>query len=178
MTIHDEIILKLIEPDKTGKATGYVTTIVGSKNISYKLEDIFWYCGHYEKILGTMVRMSPDIFVHNLGTSKTTAIELENDDHWDFGHSLRQVRKYRRNNDFHEVVVVIPKNYERFAILYVTQGFRVYLWKATRVYECKICGKGQNENNPTKCLTDKCKGELELVGVKDVEFTPFETPTS
>jgi len=174
MTIHDELVLKLIEPDKSGKATGYVTEIIGSKNINYTLEDTFWWRGHYEQILGTFVRMSPDIVIHSISPSKTTAIELENDEHWDFGHSLRQVRKYKRNSAFEEVVVVIPKKYERFAILYANQGFKVYLWKATRLMECNKCGEGPSDNKPTKCKTANCKGELELIGIKDVDFMPFE----
>lgn len=177
MTIHDELVLKLIEPDRLGKATGYVTEIVGSKNLRFDLEQIYWHRGHYEAILKTFERSSPDIVVYSISPSKTTAIELENDEHWDFGHSLRQVRKYRRNTSFEDVVVVIPKKYERFATLYVTQGFRVYLWKATRLMECNKCGEGPSDNKPTKCKTANCKGELELIGIKDVEFTPFEITT-
>jgi len=39
MTIHDELVLKLIEPDQSGKATGFVTEIVGSKDITWDLEE-------------------------------------------------------------------------------------------------------------------------------------------
>jgi translation initiation factor IF-1 len=177
MTIHDELILRLIEPDKSGKATGYITEIVGSKDIRYTLEDTFWWRGHYEGIMKTFVRMSPDIVVHSISPSKTIAVELESDKDWDFGHSLRQIRKYKRNSDFQEVVVVIPKKYERFAILYSNQGFKVYLWKATRLWECDKCGEGPSDNRPTKCKTVNCKGELELKGIKDVEFMPFEPTT-
>jgi len=124
-------------------------------------------------MMKTYVRMSPDIVVYSISPSKTTAIELESDEHWDFGHSLRQVRKYRRNKKFQEVVVVIPKKYNRFAILYVKQGFKVYLWTATRVMECNKCGQAPSDSKPTKCKTVNCRGELELVGIKDVEFVPF-----
>ena len=177
MTIHDELVLKLIEPDKWGKATGYITEIVGSKSIKYTLEDTFWWRGHYEGIMKTFVRMSPDIVVTSINPSKTTAIEMESDKDWDFAHSLRQVRKYKRNSDFQEVIVIIPKKYERFAILYLNQGFKVYLWKATRLMECNKCGEGPSDNKPTKCKTANCKGELELIGIKDVEFMPFEPIT-
>jgi|WetSurMetagenome_2_1015567.scaffolds.fasta_scaffold51131_2 hypothetical protein len=178
MTIHDEIILKLIDPDKTGKATGYITQIVGSTNLTYNLEELYWYQGHYEKILNKFVRMSPDIFVHDNDKSKNIAIELENDEHWDFGHSLRQVRKYRKSKDFDEVVVIIPKKYERFAILYAKHSFRVYLWKATRVFGCNVCGQVQKIMPSKKCIDKDCIGEVELTGVKEVEFTPFEIPTA
>src|SRR3989337_550809 len=106
MTIHDELVLKLIEPEKWGKATGYITEIVGSKSIKYTLEDTFWWRGHYEGIMKTFVRMSPDIVVTSINPSKTTAIEMESDKDWDFAHSLRQVRKYKRNSDFQEVIVI------------------------------------------------------------------------
>jgi hypothetical protein len=178
MTIHDELVLNLINPDKYGKATGYVTKIVGSNDIRYKLEETYWDQGHYEKIMNKFVRMSPDIVVISIKPSKTTAIEMESDMNWDFGHSLRQIRKYKRNRDFQDVVIIIPKKYERFAILYSNQGFRVYLWEATRIWECNKCGEGPSENRPTKCKTPNCKGELEFVGIKDVEFSPFELPKS
>lgn len=177
MTIHDELVLKLIDPDKWGKATGYVTEIVGSKDIRYTLEEMYWYQGHYEKIMNEFVRMSPDVVVNSTKPSKTTAIEMENDVNWDFGESLRQIRKYKRNRDFQDVVVIIPKRYERFAILYATQGVRVYFWKATRLWECGRCGEitESDKTAKPKCSSSKCNsGELEFVGIKDAEFTPFE----
>lgn len=173
MTIHDELVLKLIDPDKWGKAIGYVTEIVGSKDIRYTLEETYWNQGHYEKIMSKFVRMSPDIVVTSIKPSKTTAIEMESDTNWDFGHSLRQIRKYKRNKAFQDVVVIIPKKYERFAILYSNQGFRVYLWEATRLWECQKCGRIVEGNNARKCKTPNCRGEYEFKGIKDVEFTPF-----
>lgn len=139
------------------------------------MEETYWDQGHYEKIMNKFVRMSPDIVIHSVSPSKTIAIELENDVNWDFGHSLRQIRKYKRNRAFQEVIVIIPKKYERFAILYANQGFRVYLWKATRLWECNACEQIIEGNKATKCKTAHCRGEMEFKGITDVEFTPFSS---
>ncbi len=176
MTIHDELVLKLIDADKWGKAKGYIVTIVGSSDIDYLLEELYYWRGHYQQITGTFVKMCPDIVVTNLKSGKRTAIELEGDMDWDFAKSLRQIKKYRMNSkQFQDVVVIIPKRYERFAILYAKQGFRVYLWKATRIWQCLGCeqtleGKSRAKPKPT-C---SCRTELEFEGVKDVEFTQYE----
>jgi hypothetical protein len=174
MTIHDELVLKLVEPDKWGKATGYIVTIVGSGNIQYMLEDLFYWRGHYEAVMNTYVKMTPDVVVTNSSSGKITAIELESDINWDFAHSLRQIKKYKRNSkNFQDVVVIIPKKYERFAILYASQGFRVYLWKAIRIWECR-CGKSVESERTTKPKCSCNSTELEFEGVRDVEFTQFE----
>jgi len=47
MTIHDELVLKLIEPDKSGKATGYITEL-----LVLKTSDMHW-----KKLIGTKVIM-------------------------------------------------------------------------------------------------------------------------
>lgn len=176
MTIHDELVLKLIEPDKWGKATGYVIKIAGSSNIDYSLEELYYWRGHYQQVMNTYVEMCPDIVVTNLTSGKRTAIELEGDINWDFAESLRQIRKYRMNSKmFQDVVVIIPKRYERFAILYAKQGFRVYLWKATRIWQCLGCGQmleGESRAKPKPSCS--CRTELEFEGVRDVEFTQFE----
>lgn len=170
MTIHDELVLKLIDADRWGKATGYVIKIAGSSDIDYLLEELYYLR------TATLVEMCPDIVVTNLKSDKRTAIELEGDTDWDFAKSLRQIKKYRMNSkEFQDVVVIIPKRYERFATLYAKQGFRVYLWKATRIWQCLGCGKvleGESRAKPKSSCS--CKTELEFEGVKDVEFSKFE----
>jgi len=180
MTIHDELVRELIKLADWGKPTGYIIEIVGSANIKCVLEELFY--NHEERkdpvFVGfKIVEMTPDIFVTNQSTGKTTAIELESDVKWDFAHSLRQIKKYRRNSkDFNDVVVIIPKKYEQFAPLYKLEGFRVYLWKATRIWECRCKEVTEDERTvKPKCLS--CKStELEFKGVKDVKFEPFEYP--
>ena len=175
VTIHDELIRKLIEPDKWGKATGYIIKIAGSSNIDYALEELYYWRGHYQQAMNAYVEMCPDIVVTNLASGKRTAIELEGDTNWDFAESLRQIRKYRMNSKtFQDVVVIIPKRYERFAILYAKEGFRVYLWTAPRIWECR-CGKIVEGKRTTKPKCTSCHStELEFEGIRDVEFTQFE----
>jgi len=177
MTIHDELVLELIKPDRRRKPTGYIIHIVGGRNVSYVLEELFYWRGHHQAVLNVYVEMTPDIVVTNKGSGKRTAIEIESDVEWDFAHSLRQVKKYRQNSkDFDDVVVIIPKKYERFAILYENEGFPVYFWKATRIWECK-CKKVTEDERTVKPRCSSCSStELEFKGVKDVKFEPFEYP--
>jgi len=175
MTIHDELVLELIKRDKWGKPTGYIIQIVGSRNIKIRLEDLFYWRGHEQQMLGTYVEMTPDIVVTNLNSGKVTAIELETDIEWDFANSLRQIKKYRKNSkDFQDVVVIIPRKYERFGIVYKEEGFRVYFWEATRIWKCR-CKKIIEDTRTIKPRCSSCRStELEFNGIKDVKFEPFE----
>jgi hypothetical protein len=176
MTVHDELVLRLIDADKWGKATGYITKIVGSSDINYHLEELYHWRGMYEQLTNEFVKMCPDIVVTNLKSNKTTAIELEGDEGWDFAKSLRQIKKYNMNSDeFNNVAVVVPKKYERFAILYAREGFRVYFWEATRIWQCLGCGQKLDGKDGVKPKHQcKFKTELQFEGIKDVKFTEFE----
>ncbi len=182
MTIHDELVLKLIAPDPASrKPRGYINNIVGSSNIKYILEEVFYWRGHEQVVLRTYVKMAPDIVVTNISSGKTTAIEVETDIEWDFAHSLRQLKKYKNNRkDFKEVVVIIPKKYERYASLYDEQGFQVHLWEATRIWECMRCGNEMEDKRTIKpkCSATSCNStEQILKGLKENSrdiFTPFE----
>lgn len=182
MTIHDELVLKLIDPDpKSGKPRGYIINIVGSANIRYVLEEYYLEPRVLIRETVHLVEMTPDIVVTDLKSGKTTAIEIENDIQWDFAHSLQQVKKYRENRrEFKDVVVIIPKRYERFAILYKNEGFRVYLWEATRIWECMQCGSQMEEARTIKpkCKKRNCNSkEQSLKGLREQSediFEPFE----
>ncbi|GAH88678.1 unnamed protein product [marine sediment metagenome] len=121
--------------------------------------------------------MTPDITVTlPKEGGKPIAIEVENDIQWDFGASLRQVKKYQQKFDTR---IIIPEVYKRFAPLYKNEGFRVYLWKAKRKWQCKKCGKiTPNESRVSpKCTTENCKNKnqhlFDLVGLKDAEIEEF-----
>jgi hypothetical protein len=182
MTIHDELVLKLIDPDPASrKPRGYIINIVGSSNIKYILEEVFYWRGHNQVVLRTHVKMAPDIVVTNISSGKTTAIEVETDMQWDFAHSLQQLNKYKANRkDFQDVVVIIPKRYERFAPLYKEQGFQVHLWEATRIWECVQCGNVTEEKRTIKpkCSSQDCNSREQIL--KDLKessreiFKPFE----
>ena len=88
MTIHDELILELIKPDKSGKPTGDIIKIVGTSNIEYAVEQTSTFYEFSDKT----AKITPDVVVR-IG-NKETAIELENDIQWDFARSLQQIIKY------------------------------------------------------------------------------------
>jgi hypothetical protein len=185
MTIHDELVRKLIDLDPvSSKPRGYIIKIIGSANIDPILEELFYWQGSEQQLLNTYVEMSPDIVATNPTSGNTTAIEMETDIDWDFAHSLQQIKKYRRNRGaFQKVVVIIPKRYERFAGLYEKQGFEVHLWKATRIWECVRCGNRMEEEKTVKpkCSSRNCcSTEQILVDLKEKSmdiFKPFEHPT-
>jgi hypothetical protein len=181
MTIHDELILELIKPDRQHRPTGYIKHIVGEENpnsLTYVLEELFHWRGHYEQIQNTFVPMTPDVVVTSTVSGKRTAIEMEGDTDWDFANSLRQVKKYRNNSkDFNKVMVIIPKKYERFAILYGNEGFPVYLWTASRIWECR-CKEEIEDTRTNKPKCKKCNStEMEFKGITNVKFEPFEYPS-
>ena len=144
MTIDDELILELIKPDRYGKVgdKALIVKIVGTRKIKYELEEPTHYLETYQS--GAFVNkepatMTPDITVTIPTEQKRQiAIELENDIQWDFGKSLRQVKKYK--SKFEDARVIIPEEYKRFAPLYKNEGLRVYLWKAKRKWQCLRCG--------------------------------------
>ncbi len=179
MTIHDELILELVKPDKSGKPTGDIIKITGTGKIRVKLEES---TSSYQ-YLDEKITVTPDIVVDFEKTSKfqirrvgqnDLAIELENDIQWDFADSLQQVKKY--DELFDKVVVIIPREYERFAPLYKNEGFRVWFWKATRVWECMQCGTITEERRTVKprCSGKNCNStEQRLKDVKDTQFEEF-----
>lgn len=182
MTIHDELILKLIDLDPMSrKPRGYIIKIVGSANIRYSLEEVFYQQNPETPLVKEYIKMTPDVVATNLRSDKTTAIEIENDIQWDFAHSLRQLKKYKNNRrHFQEVVVIIPKRYERFASLYEEQGFQVHLWEATRMWECMQCRNEMEDKRTIKprCEKQECRSnEQTLKGLKEKSrdiFKPFE----
>lgn len=176
MTIDDELILELIKPDiheEVGEKA-LIVKIVGTRKIDYRLEEPTHYGTHLDAIRGTITVISPDITVTILDEQrKQIAIELENDVQWDFGKSLRQVKKYQYKFDTR---VIIPEEYKRFASLYKHEGFRVYLWKAKRRWQCLRCGTIIEKEGPIQPKCKKCNKYTEhrLIGVKDTKIEEYE----
>ena len=181
MTIDDELILELVKPDRHGKVgeKALIVKIVGTPKIEYMLEEPTFCWEYYERRVQSesgrvRVTMTPDITVKVLDKiPKPIAIELENDVHWDFGESLRQVKKYKRK--FDDTRVIIPEEFERFAPLYKNEGFRVYLWTATRVWQCMICGELTYKEEPIQPKCEECNKRTEhrLVGLEDVDIEEY-----
>lgn len=185
MTIDDELIHELIKPDRYGKIgkEALIIKIIRNRKIDCRLEESTHYWKYYKKgILNgivddkykELVKITPDITVYFSDKKrKPIAIELENDVHWDFGESLRQVKKYK--GKFPDTMVIIPEEYKRFAPLY--KGFRVYLWKAKRKWQCLRCGTINDKEGPVQPKCKKCgnksRNEFRLVGLKDTEFEEY-----
>ena len=176
MTVHDELILELIKPNRLGEVgeNALIINVVGSRKIDYRLEEptsgIAEENIEFEddiEFARTHI-ITPDITVNILREKKQIAIELENDIQWDFGKSLRQVKRYQER--FPDTRVIVPEEYKRFAPLYKNEGFRVYLWKAKRKWQCLRCGTITDKEGPIqpKCKNKKCgntsRNEFRLVG--------------
>lgn len=211
LKIHDALLLKLLKAKKDGKFEGPITDIVGTTNIKCYLEElVFGYLKTWSEFIATetyekgidgledrmevgyenidekIVEMCPDIIIETKGlsTPKVVAIEVETDNDYDFGRSLRQIKKYKNSykiffrskkyeTGFDYVHIIIPKIYEEFAPYYKSQGFRVWLWKGNRIWQCKEC----NENMENEYIISKfkCKDnkmhEHVLLGLDDETFS-------
>jgi len=184
MTVDDELILEIIKPSRLGEVgTGaLIVKIVGSRNIDYRLEEkvseltVDEIKTTFELEYAASHHISPDIIVTLLREQrKQVAIELENDLHWDFGESLRQVKRYQVR--FQDVRVIVPEEYKRFAPLYKHEGFRVYLWKAKRRWQCLRCGSEAIKEGPVTPKCQKCSNnspnDFRLIGLKDADIEEY-----
>ena len=176
MTIHDEIILKLIEKDENGVMLLHkITNLPENEEISFRIEHSFTLV-----LADSVVLATPDIIVflkEPLRGSKNPyanppingfAIELENDIEWDFADSLRQIKKYFQG---YYPIVIIPKIYERFKVLYEHEKIDVWLWSSKRVWECMDCGNIQISDKSGKPSCTKChSNQLRLKGISDFKL--------
>ncbi len=193
MKIHDAIICELIKPDSSGKPTGDILKIVGTSKIRYKLEHSIRFIGTvYSKhsmvksLFGDvekrteLVEMSPDIVVARLDSPrnekdrKYVAIEIETDYDFDFGESLRQIKKYTKEFK-NQVTVVISKKYVKFAPLYKNEKVNVWLWDAERIWECGKCGEKTTTKEVNQHFCKNCRKNTEhtLVDLQNVTFEEF-----
>ena len=174
MTVHDELILKIIEKDENGVMPLHkITNTPENEDISFRLEHTFtlpWG--------GSLVLATPDIvvfFKQRESDSKNPyanppihgyAIEIENDIQWDFSDSLRQIKKYFQG---YYPIVIIPKIYERYKEPYEHEKIDVWLWSAKRIWECMDCGdilQSDKTGKPKKCLGCN-SNQLRLKGISD-----------
>ena len=179
MTIDDELLIELIKPNRLGEVGegALIIKVVGTTNLKYQLEHPSDYQTRDDAYNRRWSVMTPDITVTlPKEGGKQIAIEVENDIQWDFGASLRQVKKYQQKFDTR---IIIPEEYKRFAPLYKNEGFRVYLWKAKRKWKCQRCKTiTLNESRvPPKCSSKKCgnksRSEFDLVGLEDTKIKEF-----
>jgi hypothetical protein len=184
MTIDDELLLDIIKPNKLGEPEGnLIREIVGSSSIKYALEELVWFLRGFQcEIDGHKVSTSkdvticPDIIITLLKEeNKQIAIELENDIQWDFGHSLRQIKDYQYK--FKDTRIIIPEEFIRYAPLYKNEGFRVYLWKAKRLWQCLRCGNETQKEGPVAPKCQSCNNasqtDFRLVGLRETQVEEF-----
>jgi hypothetical protein len=188
MTIDDELLVELFKPDRYGKVgkDALIVKVVGRRDIHYNFEELHsFYLDHDAVIKKEKTHICPDILIYADITriQPQIVIELENDIKWDFQASLRQIKNYKHK--FGDVRVIFPEKYKRFAPLYKNEGFRVYLWKAKRKWQCLRCGTvNVNESRiPPKCEGkdsegNECKNnsrdEFELVGLKNADILEYK----
>jgi len=116
--------------------------------------------------------------VTTLGIPKRKiAIEVESDIDFDVGKTLRQIKKYSK---IFETKLIMPKEQEKYAPIFKNEGFCVYLWVATRIWECMKCGQKTYEriNITPKCSNTQCAKTrtLRLVGLKEIELEEYSKP--
>jgi hypothetical protein len=198
MTIDDELILELIKPDAKGRVReeALIVSIVGTKEIEYRLEESTYYSESYgtgEDQKTEFVGITPDITVKIkpkrgiketvkkmltemvIGPEVGVALELENDIQWDFQDSLSQIKRYKKK--FQDTRIIIPDDFKRFAPLYKHEGFRVYLWKAKRRWQCLRCGSETVREGPITPTCSNCnnhsQNEFRLIGLRETTIEEF-----
>lgn len=123
--------------------------------------------------------VAPDLIVTILGKEKKRfAIELETGIPFvDVGKTLRQVKKYTKL--FQVVVLIMPEEAGRYAPIFKNEGIRVYLWTATREYQCMKCKKHTLDATSIKPRCSKCDASdraLRYSGIKDTKFEEYKKP--
>lgn len=188
MTIDDELLIELFKPTRKRNVgeKALIKKVVGTLDIKYTIEGLTHHWKYYhrdgfkkltEPPYKELEKITPDIIVYLNKTREKIAIEVENDIKWDFGESLRQVKKYQ--DKFPDTVVIIPDSYQRFAPLYKNEGIRVFLWTGKRKWKCLRCETiTLNESRiPPRCQNTECnnnsKSDFELVGLENADVNEY-----
>jgi len=180
MTIHDEIIKEITKPNEQGK------TILDDM-ISFPIRNIELEA--YRRVVnpeGEFEKICPDIIVDvEYEGRNQLAIEVESDITWDFASSLRQVKKYRRNQSirFLDVKAIIPKDYEEYAPLYRNEDIDVWTWQALSHWICYGCDTRQAVHLQRPRIVRRCENEekhehhlrLEFLSDVKIEVAKFES---
>jgi ribosomal protein L37AE/L43A len=176
MDIHSELILALCQRDEKGEIP--LVKIVGTANMEVRFEESMYLpAGNQPDYTAPLPPrgITPDIIVTILGTPKRKiAIEVESNIDFDVGKTLRQIKKYSR---IFETKLIMPKEQEKYAPIFNNEGFRVYLWTATRIWECMKCGQKTYERTSIKpkCSNTKCAKTrtLRSIGLKEIELEEY-----
>ena len=108
---------------------------------------------------------------------KYVALELATDiAFWSDGPGkiLEKLNRYKR--EYEDTRVIIPEEYkEEYAELFYMNDIGIHVWKGTRRWKCKKCGKISYDEHssmkPYSCSSNSCNSQqLYFVDLKDVEF--------
>lgn len=163
VTIDDELINALIPRDQRGKIKNDapIQRITSGEIIAYEME------------VNVGKKRTADILVTVQGGSKQhrVVIEVENDRKFDVGAILRKIKKERR----YPVIVIIPKEFERFAWRFQNSGMHVWFWTATCKWLCRKCNKiTKSTSTITPSKSDCCNKDgqktLHLDGIENEKF--------
>jgi hypothetical protein len=165
VTIDDELVSALIQPDEFAKI-GKDAPIKGITCLRIKDYETEAYIGERRTadILLTVVKDSVDYKV---------VVEVENDREFDVGEILRKIKKSKE----YPAVVIIAKEFERFAWRFQNSGIGVAFWTTTCKWHCRVCRQitmtSTSSITPSKC--SKCnKNQLVFNGIDDTEFENAE----
>jgi hypothetical protein len=162
--IDDELINALIQPDKYDKI-GEEAPIKGIIGLKIKDCETEAYIGtdRVADILLTVVKDSKDYNV---------VVEVENDRKFGVGEILRKIKK---NRDY-PAVVIIPREFERFAWRFHNSGIGVAFWTTTCKWYCTACEK-VTTTSASSITPFRCKGcnrGSNFLTLKEIENTEFE----
>jgi rubrerythrin len=74
--------------------------------------------------------------------------------------TIRQLKKYRRNNPSHYLVAIIPRqDASKWAQHYANAGFLVIGWAGNRILKCPICGTETGGNLVAPHFCPACGGK-------------------
>lgn len=162
MTLHDEIILALVEQleDITQK-------ICGKRLKKYELEaSVKDYGGKGKGVMDIVVEMEGGLkLIFEVETYvrhfKGRAVHYA-----DVGQTLRQIKGYRDKLQSNtEFIAVIPSYDKKYSKLFLHEGIHVILWSAKICYRCIRCGRifhisTDNEFvEPFRCPEPTCGGK-------------------
>lgn len=179
MGIHSELILALCQRDEKGQLP--LVKVVGTANIEVRFERSMYLPARDRPDFTAPLPprgITPDIIVTTLGIPKRKiAVEVKGDIDFEPEKTLRQIKKY---SVMFETKLIIPEEQEKYAPYFKNEGFRVYLWRATRIWECMKCGRQTYEKTSIKprCSNTQCHASrsLRLAGLKEIELDEYLKP--
>ena len=177
MGIHSLLVLRLCRDEK-GEIP--LVKVVGTSNIEVRFGESYLLPVTDQPDFTAPLPprgITPDIVVTRLGESDTIAIEVKGDIRFDPEKTLEQIKKYSK---IFEVRLIIPKEQEKYGPYFRNEGFRVYLWKATRVWQCESCLESTHEKTRIKprCSNQRCKSphKLSLLDLIEIEIEDHDKP--